>query len=83
MRVSIDGASPNFNPFICSAVGNPVSPHPPSGLPAALYATFGLEARFGFNKMTLKLYLTDKVKGLAIGLIIGVPFLFLATGTTT
>jgi STE24 endopeptidase len=46
-------------------------------MPAGLYATFGLEARFGFNKITLKLYLNDKLKGLLIGLIIGVPFLFI------
>jgi STE24 endopeptidase len=47
------------------------------GLPADLYATFGLEARFGFNKTTVKLYVTDKLKGLMLGLVIGVPFLFI------
>lgn len=46
------------------------------GLPADLYATFGLEARFGFNKTTVKLYVTDKLKGLVLGLVIGVPFLY-------
>jgi len=46
------------------------------GLPADLYATFGLEARFGFNKTTVKLYLADKLKGLMLGLVIGVTFLF-------
>src|SRR5712692_11602146 len=30
-------------------------------LPTELYATFGIEARFGFNKTTWKLYLTDKL----------------------
>ena len=48
-----------------------------TGLPTELYATFGLEARFGFNKMTFKVYLADKLKGLVVGLIIGVPFLFI------
>jgi len=46
------------------------------GLPADLYATFRLEARFGFNKTTVKLYVADKLKGLMLGLVIGVPFLF-------
>ena len=46
------------------------------GLPADLYATFGLEARFGFNKTTVKLYVADKLKGLMLGLVIGVPFLY-------
>jgi STE24 endopeptidase len=48
-----------------------------AGLPADLYATFGIEARFGFNKTTVKLYMADKVKGLMLGLVIGVPFLFI------
>jgi STE24 endopeptidase len=47
-----------------------------ANLPIELYATFGLEARFGFNKTTLKTYVTDKLKGLLLGLLIGVPFLF-------
>ena len=46
-----------------------------TGLPTGLYSTFTLEASFGFNKMTLGLYLLDKLKGLLLGLIIGVPFL--------
>jgi len=47
-----------------------------AGLPPDLYSTFALEARFGFNKTSLGLYLTDKLKGLVLGLLIGVPFLF-------
>ena len=47
-----------------------------ASLPTDLYSTFGLEARFGFNKMTPGLYIADKVKALLIGLVIGVPFLF-------
>lgn len=46
-----------------------------AGLPTELYSTFGLEARFGFNKMTFKLFVVDKLKGLLVGLIVGVPFL--------
>ena len=45
-------------------------------LPTDLYSTFKLEARFGFNKTTWKLYLTDKLKGLLLGVLIGLPFLF-------
>lgn len=45
-------------------------------LPADLYSTFAIESRFGFNKITLPLYVKDKVKGLLLGIVIGVPFLF-------
>jgi STE24 endopeptidase len=43
--------------------------------PFDLYRTFNLEARFGFNKMTLKLYLVDTIKGLLLGAVIGLPLL--------
>jgi STE24 endopeptidase len=46
-----------------------------SSLPINLYSTFGLEAKFGFNKTTIGLYITDKIKMLVLGLVIGVPFL--------
>ncbi len=45
-------------------------------LPTDLYSTLVIEERFGFNKTTLKLYLTDKLKGLFLGVVIGIPFLF-------
>jgi STE24 endopeptidase len=44
--------------------------------PLSLYSTFVIEARFGFNKMTLALYLTDALKSLLIGAILGLPLLF-------
>jgi len=47
-----------------------------ASFPTDLYATFGLEARFGFNKTTIKLYLADKLKALLLAIAIGVPFLF-------
>jgi STE24 endopeptidase len=47
-----------------------------ASFPTDLYSTFKLEARFGFNKTTWKLYLTDKLKGLLLGILIGLPFLF-------
>ena len=46
-------------------------------LPFTLYSTFKIEERFGFNKMTFKLWLTDMVKGLAVGAVIGVPIVAL------
>ncbi len=44
--------------------------------PFNLYRTFNIEVRFGFNKMTLKLYLIDTVKGLLLGAVLGLPLLF-------
>ncbi|HLY96950.1 MAG TPA: M48 family metallopeptidase [Sideroxyarcus sp.] len=43
--------------------------------PFGLYRTFGIEARFGFNKMTLRLYLLDALKGLLLGAVLGLPLL--------
>lgn len=45
------------------------------GAPFNLYRTFGIEARFGFNKMTWKLYLLDTLKGILLAAAIGVPLL--------
>ncbi|WP_114973210.1 M48 family metallopeptidase [Rhodoferax ferrireducens] len=42
-------------------------------LPVALYRTFVIEERFGFNKMTLKLWLLDLLKSSLIGAVIGFP----------
>jgi STE24 endopeptidase len=42
-------------------------------LPFTLYSTFRIEERFGFNKMTFKLWLTDLVKSMLIGAVIGLP----------
>ena len=44
--------------------------------PTDLYSTFGLEARFGFNKTTPTVYVMDKLKALFLGIMIGGPFLF-------
>ncbi|WP_434626949.1 M48 family metallopeptidase [Chromobacterium sp. CV08] len=46
-------------------------------LPLALYGTFGIESRFGFNKMTAGLYLVDQLKGIALGAAIGLPLIAL------
>jgi STE24 endopeptidase len=42
-------------------------------LPFTLYQTFVIEERFGFNKTTLKLFLVDLVKGMGLGLVLGLP----------
>ena len=41
--------------------------------PFDLYGTFRIEHRFGFNRMTWKLYLADIAKGTLIGAAIGLP----------
>ena len=44
-------------------------------LPFALYRQFVIEQQFGFNRMTLKLFLTDQLKQTVLGLVIGTPVL--------
>jgi STE24 endopeptidase len=47
-------------------------------MPFVLYKTFGLEARFGFNKTTAGLFITDLIKQTLLFLLIGVPLLYTA-----
>ena len=44
-------------------------------LPFSVYATFVIEARFGFNKTTLQTYVMDLLKGLILALLLGTPLL--------
>jgi STE24 endopeptidase len=46
-----------------------------ASLPTTLYRTFVIEERFGFNRMTLKLFLADLAKHTLVGLALGVPLL--------
>jgi STE24 endopeptidase len=46
------------------------------GLPLSLVQTFGVEQRFGFNKVTPALWLSDLAKGVLLGLALGVPLLW-------
>ena len=46
-------------------------------LPLSWYRTFVIEQRFGFNRMTLGLWLADVAKGALIGAVLGVPLLTL------
>jgi STE24 endopeptidase len=45
-------------------------------LPFDYYRQFVLEARFGFNKMPLKLFITDMLKNAVIGAVIGLPLVW-------
>jgi STE24 endopeptidase len=45
-------------------------------LPLTLIETFGIEQRFGFNRTTPWLWLTDLIKGVVLGLVLGVPILW-------
>jgi len=45
-------------------------------LPASLYSTFVIESKFGFNNTTLKIFASDLMKGLLLGLVIGTPLLY-------
>ena len=44
-------------------------------LPLSLYMQFVIEERFGFNRMTLRLFIVDLIKQLALGLVIATPVL--------
>lgn len=44
-------------------------------LPFALYSTFNIEARYGFNRTTFKLWLSDLIKGGILMLVLGTPLL--------
>jgi len=46
-------------------------------LPFTLWQTFRLEQRFGFNKMSFRLWLADAAKGTLLGALIGLPIVAL------
>ena len=54
-----------------------------AGLPFELYATFRIEARFGFNRTTPRLYLADLLRSLALATVLGVPLLTLILALMT
>ncbi len=47
------------------------------GLPLDWYSQFRLEQKFGFNTMTPKLWWLDRLKGLVLGIIIGLPLVWI------
>ncbi len=44
-------------------------------LPFKIYSTFVIEERFGFNKSTVQVYFGDRLKGLALSIILGAPLM--------
>ncbi|HKR46978.1 MAG TPA: M48 family metallopeptidase [Paraburkholderia sp.] len=45
-------------------------------LPLDYYRQFVVEERFGFNRMTRRIFIMDRIKGLLIGAAFGLPLLF-------
>lgn len=46
------------------------------GLPLSWWRTFGVEARFGFNRMTPGLFFADLLKSLVLSFLLGAPLIF-------
>ncbi|KAL4781193.1 peptidase family M48-domain-containing protein [Aspergillus varians] len=44
-------------------------------LPVSYYNTFVLEEKFGFNKQTVKLWVSDMLKGQMLGIVLGTPII--------
>lgn len=44
-------------------------------LPVSYYSTFVLEEKFGFNKQTVKLWVTDMIKSQALAIVFGAPLM--------
>jgi len=45
-------------------------------LPFSIYSTFVIEEKFGFNRTTIKTFISDMIKASLLGLAIGVPLLY-------
>ncbi|WP_213293995.1 M48 family metallopeptidase [Paraburkholderia sacchari] len=45
-------------------------------LPLDYYRQFVIEERFGFNRMSRRIFFADRIKGLLIGALFGIPLLF-------
>ncbi len=48
-----------------------------ASLPFQLYSTFGIEAKYGFNRMTARTFVVDQCKGVLLTVLIGAPVLAL------
>ena len=46
-------------------------------LPFSAYQTFGIESRFGFNRMTVKLFIADLLRSVLVAAAFGIPLLVL------
>jgi STE24 endopeptidase len=45
------------------------------GIPGSVYKTFVIEAKFGFNRTTVKTFIIDRIRGIVLGLVILGPIL--------
>ena len=45
------------------------------GLPFSIYATFVIEEKFGFNRSTPATFIKDRLKGIALAAVIGLPLM--------
>lgn len=68
------GISLHHSVVYCAMIGLILSI---AGIPASVYSTFVIEQRFGFNKMTPKLFVIDYLKQLVLTALLGVPLLYL------
>ena len=46
-------------------------------IPSSVYSTFVIEEKFGFNKLTAKVFTIDMLKGAALSVVIGIPLIML------
>ena len=46
-------------------------------IPSSLYSAFVIEEKFGFNKLTAKVFFMDMLKGAALSVVIGIPLIML------
>jgi len=46
-------------------------------IPSSLYSTFVIEEKFGFNKLTIKVFFIDMFKGALLSVVIGIPLILL------
>ena len=44
-------------------------------LPFSIYSTFVIEEKFGFNRTTVRTFILDHIKGLALSILLGAPLL--------
>ncbi len=65
------------NPYFrgLALIGSVVALSSLADIPLALYRTFRIEARFGFNKMTPAMFFADLAKQLLLGALFGAPLL--------
>ena len=45
-------------------------------LPWSIYSTFSLEESYGFNRSTPKIFIVDRLKGIGLGTVLGIPLLY-------